>query len=162
MSDASPLPRWRFLISPRWIAWHLFVIVAIAVMMLLGLWQFHRAEAGNSLSWAYTFEWPIFSAFALVFWVKTIRDELRPPGERKSEQDKLWLPAGVGEPPPWELDAGAGSPERSAGEEVAASPAADPAGERGAPEDELAEYNAYLARLSQEVRSTHGKWHRSR
>ena len=47
-------------------------------MCWLGDWQFRRAIAGNTLSWAYTFEWPIFAIFGIVFWVKTIRDELHP------------------------------------------------------------------------------------
>jgi hypothetical protein len=44
-------------------------------MLWLGNWQLHRALSGNSLSWAYTFEWPLFAIFAGYFWVKTIRDE---------------------------------------------------------------------------------------
>ena len=46
-------------------------------MLALGDWQFHRAESGNALSWAYTFEWPIFAVFVVVFWAKTIKDEFR-------------------------------------------------------------------------------------
>ena len=46
-------------------------------MLWLGDWQLHRALSGNALSWAYTFEWPLFSGFAVVFWAKTIRDEFR-------------------------------------------------------------------------------------
>jgi len=162
MSDALTPRGWRVLVRPRWIAWHLFVIFAIAVMMLLGLWQFRRAVAGNSLSWAYTFEWPVFSVFAVVFWIKTIRDELRPPGQGKPEPE-MWLPPGAEAPPPWELDEGARAPGgREAGPETGP---AGPAGEAGPAaqksEAELAEYNEYLARLSREVRSTHGKWHRS-
>jgi hypothetical protein len=46
-------------------------------MLALGDWQLHRAETGNELSWAYTFEWPLFSAFTVYFWIKSLRDELR-------------------------------------------------------------------------------------
>ena len=46
-------------------------------MLWLGDWQFRRAIGGNPLSWAYTFEWPVFAIFGAVFWVKTVRDELR-------------------------------------------------------------------------------------
>jgi hypothetical protein len=46
-------------------------------MLLLGDWQLHRAESGNELSWAYTFEWPLFAAFTVYFWIKSLRDELR-------------------------------------------------------------------------------------
>lgn len=155
MSEQPPSQRWRVLLTPRWIAWHLFVIVAIAAMMFLGLWQFRRAEAGNSLSWAYTFEWPVFSVFAVVFWLKTIKDELRPPAAGEAEKDHTWLPPGVGEPPPWDLDAAAPADGSAAAGEAGPEPAPDKSGA------ELAEYNEYLSRLSQEARSTHGKWHRS-
>jgi len=47
-------------------------------MLYLGDWQLRRAEAGNELSWAYTFEWPIFAICGIVFWVKSLREELRP------------------------------------------------------------------------------------
>ena len=70
-------PSWRFLVTPRWLAWHVFAVVAFWGMLWLGDWQFHRAISGNGLSWAYTFEWPLFAAFGAVFWARTIRDEFR-------------------------------------------------------------------------------------
>ena len=69
--------RWHALLRPRWLAWHAFVVVATVGMLALGAWQLHRAETGNELSWAYTFEWPLFSAFTVYFWIKSLRDELR-------------------------------------------------------------------------------------
>jgi hypothetical protein len=71
----APLSRWRFVIAPKWLAWHLFTVAAVIGMLWLGDWQFHRAEGGNALSWAYTFEWPVFAVFGVVFWAKTILDE---------------------------------------------------------------------------------------
>jgi hypothetical protein len=68
---------WRVLLRPRWLAWHVFATLAIAGMLWLGDWQLHRALSGNELSWAYTFEWPLFAIFAVYFWVKSLRDELR-------------------------------------------------------------------------------------
>jgi DNA-binding transcriptional regulator of glucitol operon len=73
--------RWHVLLRPRWLGWHAFVVVATAGMLLLGNWQLHRAESGNELSWAYTFEWPLFSAFTIYFWIKSLRDELRGHGQ---------------------------------------------------------------------------------
>ena len=79
MSSVRARPRWHFLLTPKWLGWHLFAVLATVGMLWLGDWQFHRAESGNALSWAYTFEWPVFAIFGLVFWAKTIRDEFKPP-----------------------------------------------------------------------------------
>jgi hypothetical protein len=68
--------RWLILLRPKWLAWHLFAVLAVAGMLYLGDWQLHRALAGNQLSWAYTFEWPIFAVCGVVFWVKSVREEL--------------------------------------------------------------------------------------
>jgi len=69
--------RWRFLVTPRWLAWHAFAVAAFWAMCWLGDWQLHRALAGNALSWAYTVEWPIFAVAGAIFWGRTVRDELR-------------------------------------------------------------------------------------
>jgi hypothetical protein len=133
--------RWRFLITPRWLAWHLIMAGSVYGMLALGDWQLHRAISGNGLSWAYTFEWPIFAVFAVVFWAKTIRDEFHPPAAAGPAGQDVALPAG----------AVAGGARLGAGA---------PAGEPATPEEEaeLAAYNAYLARLHREVKG-HGKWH---
>jgi hypothetical protein len=139
MSGARGSSRWRFLISPKWLGWHVFVILSVVGMLWLGNWQLHRAEAGNALSWAYTFEWPLFAIFAVVFWVKTIRDEVHPPAQA-GPRDAVALPGGIPVPPP-------GAPRPPGGDE-----------EPGEDDEELAAYNAYLARLTNEVRG-HGRWH---
>jgi hypothetical protein len=139
MSGARGSSRWRFLISPKWLGWHAFVILSVVGMLWLGNWQLHRAEAGNALSWAYTFEWPLFAIFAVVFWVKTIRDEVHPPAQA-GPKDAVALPGGIPVPPP-------GAPRPPGGDE-----------EPGEDDEELAAYNAYLARLTNEVRG-HGRWH---
>jgi DNA-binding transcriptional regulator of glucitol operon len=129
----GPASRWRFLITPRWLGWHAFAVVAVAGMLALGYWQLRRAEAGNSLSWAYTFEWPIFAVFGVVFWAKTIRDELSPP-ETEEAPDKAEFAV-----------------RTAAGERQAV--------DSDDPEDaDLAAYNAYLARLQSQVKG-HGRWH---
>jgi hypothetical protein len=105
-------------------------------MLWLGDWQLHRAMTGNPLSWAYTFEWPLFAGFAVVFWARTIRDEFRikrgvvPAPDADAVEDVL--PAGIGM-------------------QQVEAPADD------ADDAELAKYNAYLARLNAEVKGTHGK-----
>jgi len=146
MSDTPAVPRWRVLVTPRWISWHLFAVAAVIGMIWLGDWQLRRALAGNTLSWAYTFEWPVFAVFGVVFWVKTVRDELRPAGAGSGQADEIPVPAGARR-------------ARPAGHAGDAEPAGADQGDGDAPEDiELAEYNAYLARLSREAKG-HGKWH---
>ena len=55
----------------------LHVVVALVVPGFLGLawWQLNRALSGNSLSWAYTFEWPFFAGYALFVWWKMVHDQ---------------------------------------------------------------------------------------
>jgi hypothetical protein len=72
------------------------MILSVLVMLWLGRWQLDRAESGNSLSWAYTFEWPLFAIFAVYFWVKTIRDEVCTLGQAEPS-DTLALPGGGAE-----------------------------------------------------------------
>jgi hypothetical protein len=113
----------------------LFAVAAVTGMIWLGDWQLRRALAGNTLSWAYTFEWPVFAVLGVAFWVKTVRDELVPADGGQAEE--VEVPAGarqVREPDHIEAD-------------------------HAGPEDaELAEYNAYLARLGKEAKG-HGRWH---
>jgi hypothetical protein len=124
------------LLRPRWLAWHAFAVTAVAGMAWLGDWQFHRAAAGNALSWAYTFEWPVFAVFGVVFWVKTIRDEIRPPAPAAAGHE-LELPASV------------------ASGQATAGAAGDHSTDD--PDPELDDYNAYLAKLASGGRGR-GRW----
>jgi hypothetical protein len=133
MSGARPQPRWLFLLSPRWLAWHAFAVLAAWGMLWLGDWQFHRAVSGNALSWAYTFEWPIFVIFGVIFWAKTIFDKWREQG-RPAEPDRAAPGAAPGDDLP-----GAAHNPASYSSATADDVADDP---------ELAAYNAYLARLN--------------
>ncbi len=149
MSGTEPSAKWSFLVSPRWLAWHAFAIVSGLGMLALGYWQYRRAESGNTLSWAYTFEWPIFTVFVLVFWIKTIIDERRQQGGTAGRKASV---AGL------DGDADAVALPRAA--HTAASTGggtgADP-GEPGAlyyqDDPELAAYNAYLAGLNKKRRA---------
>jgi hypothetical protein len=153
MSDAPLMPRWRILVTPRWISWHLFTVMAVVGMCWLGDWQLRRALAGNTLSWAYTFEWPIFAIFGVVFWVKTVRDELHPAPDSGRQSTQITLPAGAGSGNAGLAGAGSRDGESAGGESAGGESAGS-----GPADVELAEYNAYLARLGSEVKG-HGRWH---
>ena len=150
MSQSQAAPRWRVLFTPRWLSWHLFAVLAFWGMWWLGDWQFHRAIDGNALSWAYTFEWPVFAMFGAVFWVKTVRDELHP--AEPVPVPEVVLPAGAGVVP-----AGATGSAGTAGG-IGGVDQEWPGPQDDEPDPELDEYNAYLAVLNKEVQS-HGKWH---
>ena len=112
-----------------------------------------RAESGNALSWAYTFEWPIFAVFGVVFWAKTIRDEFKPHTDPGDAPD-VELPAGAG------ASAAVGA-SREASRSLsfrASGPGARVAEEEDEDDPELVAYNAYLARLNEQVKG-HGRWH---
>ena len=47
---------------------------AVVAFCLLARWQVHRALSGNTLSWAYAFEWPFFAAYAIYMWWKLLKD----------------------------------------------------------------------------------------
>ena len=140
MSSDRPFARWRFLLTPRWLAWLGFVIAAVIGMLWLGLWQFRRAESGNALSWGYTFEWPLFAAFGVVFYVRTVLDEVR--GRRGAKA----APAEASTVEASTVEAGMGDPADGL-------PGRPPAAAEEAPDPELDEYNAYLARLGQQAAS---------
>jgi hypothetical protein len=161
--DGPPqAPVWPFLISGKWLLWHLTTVAGAAGMLWLGDWQYRRAAGGNGLSWAYTFEWPLFAGFAVVFWVKTVRDEFRirragldPDLAENGAEAGVQLPAGLGIEQAGSYLGGAPGDARwsgTAGSEpvlanawrmdvlrAAAQWAADP---------ELAAYNLQLARLN--------------
>lgn len=69
----------QLLFSRRWLVRHLVALLLFAACLGLGWWQWDRAREGNTLSWAYTFEWPLFAAFVVFFWWRMLRLEVDPP-----------------------------------------------------------------------------------
>lgn len=63
--------------TPAWIVRHVLTVVMVVGFLALGWWQISRALAGNTLSWAYAVEWPIFAGFLIFLWVREIRYALR-------------------------------------------------------------------------------------
>ncbi|WP_433375989.1 hypothetical protein ACQPZX_06990 [Actinoplanes sp. CA-142083] len=116
--------------TPAWIARHVLALVAIAGCLGLGWWQFSRASGGNTLSWGYTFEWPVFAAFFAFLWYREVQLARKPPEpaeEKDEEPEKLpGSPVTVGRPVRVAVDR---------------APAAD--------DPELVAYNDYLAWLAE-------------
>jgi hypothetical protein len=67
----------RGLWTPGWIARHLIAVVLAGSFVALGWWQLGRAADGNTLSWGYALEWPVFAGFVVFLWVREVQHELR-------------------------------------------------------------------------------------
>ncbi|WP_207916854.1 hypothetical protein [Micromonospora sp. KC723] len=63
--------------TPGWIARHVAMVVLVVGFLALGWWQISRAASGNTLSWAYAVEWPIFAGFVVFVWWREVRHALR-------------------------------------------------------------------------------------
>src|ERR1035441_1463669 len=61
-------------LTPRCIGLHVTLLVVLPVFAWLTWWQLDRALNGNTLSWAYTFEWPLFAGYACYRWWQLIHD----------------------------------------------------------------------------------------
>lgn len=87
----------------RAIALSVTVALLVPGFLALGWWQLSRALSGNSLSWAYTFEWPLFAGYLIWVWRRLLHEEHVPgeagrsgppsaatsdPGERHEEEDE--------------------------------------------------------------------------
>ena len=112
--------------------------------LALGWWQATRALSGNTLSWAYTFEWPIFAAYAVFMWWKLLPEQ--PAGEHAASGPERPL----GTPTPTvEVASAAGLTAPTA---VATTPTVGSSpmpleGSAAGEDAELAEYNRYLGAL---------------
>jgi DNA-binding transcriptional regulator of glucitol operon len=108
--------------SRRALKLHAVILIIVPAFMALCAWQISRALSGNSLSWAYVFEWPIFAGYAVYMWWRFVHEaaDVTPPAAST-----------------------AGSPE-------APGPASGPTPAARPEEDaDLAAYNAYLAQLAE-------------
>ncbi len=54
---------------------HLGLVLAEAICISAFYVELRRAVGGNSLSWAYVFEWPLFAGYAVYMWKRLLRDE---------------------------------------------------------------------------------------
>ncbi len=133
---------------------HVTLVILLPVFAWLTWWQLSRALGGNTLSWAYTFEWPLFAGYAIYIWWQLIHDQTTAVTRRVLSNSSGTGAEGDHSKPGWALSGGY---RKSVA--IAASSAVDVTekvhGERFAEQtaDEaarLAAYNRYLAELAAE------------
>ena len=114
--------------SRRAVKLHVVILIVVPAFAALCLWQVSRALGGNSLSWAYVFEWPLFAAYAVYMWWRFVHEAAQDgsPGDTATPD--------------------------SGGQDAAAAPAAAPQPET--PQErqddaDMAAYNDYLAQLAE-------------
>jgi hypothetical protein len=114
--------------SRRAIKLHVVILIVVPAFLALCLWQVSRALGGNSLSWAYVFEWPLFAAYAIYMWWRFVHEPAPDgsPGETAAAD-----PGGSN---------GSPAPPPSLPEETAREKEED---------KEMAAYNDYLAQLAE-------------
>jgi DNA-binding transcriptional regulator of glucitol operon len=73
------LRRFRFLLRPGWLVWHVFTVAAVTTMILLGRWQLDVSDSKgfNIQNFGYSIQWWLFSAFGLFLWWRVVRDAAR-------------------------------------------------------------------------------------
>ena len=139
---------------------HATLLVLLPVFALLTRWQMDRALSGNTLSWAYTFEWPLFGFYAIYVWWQLIHDQARGiPGHRAvtAAPGASTDPDGAGrdgehDEPGWALSGGRARNVAIAAEapidEVTGGRGERYRGQTAEEAEELAAYNRYLAELN--------------
>lgn len=116
---------WR---TRRALLLHLTLVVVVPAFVGLFWWQVQRVREGNTLSWAYVFEWPIFTAYAVYLWWKLLHDQIEDRADTISPRRRT---------------AKGPRPKRAP---VSSSVEGDEGGQRET--EELAAYNRYLAELN--------------
>jgi hypothetical protein len=77
---AAGAPSFRRLLTPRWIAFTIVVVLAVVAFLFLAWWQLSRFElSGSWQNFGYTLQWPFFAAFAVYLWWKLLRESASPP-----------------------------------------------------------------------------------
>lgn len=61
-------------IAVRWFLGHLAIALVAACFLRLGWWQWEHARRGNTLSYGYAVQWPVFAAFGIFLWIRVVRD----------------------------------------------------------------------------------------
>jgi hypothetical protein len=126
--------------SRRAIKLHVVILIVVPAFLALCLWQVSRALGGNSLSWAYVFEWPIFAAYAVYMWWRFVHE---------AAEDASPPAAALADP------GGRTDPDSAITTDAATTPPPDAEKENEEKDDaELAAYNDYLSQLAERDKAT--------
>lgn len=87
MAEPSPTPT-RLHGAPA-VKLHLTLAVGLAISLAAGGYELYRALGGNPLSWAYTFEWPLFGAFGTYLWWRLLHEQQVSPRQAKKAATPL-------------------------------------------------------------------------
>lgn len=82
--DAPGQPPRRLRGAEAWRT-HAVLVLGLALCSLAFWFELGRAERGNTLSWAYVFEWPLLGIFAVYMWWKVLHGDATPKRRRKTE-----------------------------------------------------------------------------
>ena len=115
-------------LSRRAIKLHVVILIVVPGFLALCLWQVDRALGGNTLSWAYVFEWPLFACYAVYMWWRFVHE------------------AAEGTPPPAPAGTGAGGTTAAA---AGSTPEPEETPQELEEDKEMAAYNDYLAQLAE-------------
>jgi hypothetical protein len=141
------LRKYAFALRPGWLLLHVLTVAAVVTMILLGRWQLHVSESKHfSLqNFGYSIQWWLFSAFALFFWWRILRDHARHLDARNFDARHLDArnldPAGAAPVTPPES---ADEPEADVPYRRYVMPQTSDAND----DPEIKRYNDYLARLN--------------
>jgi DNA-binding transcriptional regulator of glucitol operon len=138
---------WRFVLARRWWVRHLLVGACCVVFVRLGRWQWDRAllPTGGWQNLGYAVQWPLFALALAAGWGRFLWLEQQRELEQQRQlehQSQLEHQGHVPEANPRDTPSPSPVPPR---------PASPPIREDD-PDDELAAYNAYLARLAEQDR----------
>ena len=120
-------------LSRRAIKLHVVILIVVPAFLALCLWQVSRALNGNTLSWAYVFEWPLFAGYAVYMWWRFVHE------------------AAEDTPPPATAGADPGGAAASAPDDT---PAPEETAQEKEEDKEMAAYNDYLAQLAEKDKAS--------
>ena len=109
---------------------HLTLAAGLALCIGAFVFEVGRALGGNTLSWAYVFEWPIFAAFAVYMWWNLLHET----DGRSRKRPAAAAPTGPAVP-----DVGGDAPADAPGSPVDDDP-------------DLAAWQAYLRTMEEDER----------